>query len=506
LLAAGWLLVLAAPGAAAPAPAPAAPQAYILRSAAGPNAAAIQPTVDTFRTDLGANNGVGSTYPSGRREINWDGVPDANAAPANLPPDFFNAFSERGAHFSTPGTGVQASMDDDAGADADPDQVRFSHLNAGYAASFVAFSQQRLFAPLGSTVLDVTFTVPGTTLSATVAGFGAVFTDVDNAAATTLEFFDAAGQSLGAFTVPASNNGLSFVGVSFTAGERAARVRLTLGTAALGPDETGGTDVVALDDFIYGEPRGLPSATLLAVTTSNQLYRFTDANPALLLGPVVNIVGLQAAEYILAIDARPRTGEVFALGSTSRLYRLDPATGLVTVVGGGPFSPTLSGTAFGIDFSPTVDRLRVVSSAEQNLRLHPDTAAVFLDTALNPPGSVVAAGFDRNTQSGAATTLFGIDSVSDELVRLGGVGGSPSPNTGAVTAIGPLGVDTSTQTGLDSGRRTYALLTVAGVAGLYEINLATGKAYRLGSIGLGGPIIGDITVLIYQGYLPLLAK
>ena len=151
-------------------------------SAAGDITAA----VNQYRGLLGDNNGgAPGARPSGRREINWDGVPDAFAAPADLPGNFFYANSTRGALFTTPGTGVRVSMDDDTGGDADPDQVRFSDLNAGYAASFEVFSPQRLFAPIGSNVLDVTFAVPGTTLSATVSGFGAVFTDVDSATATT---------------------------------------------------------------------------------------------------------------------------------------------------------------------------------------------------------------------------------------------------------------------------------------------------------------------------------
>ena len=85
-------------------------KAQLVRSAAGANAAAIQATVDQFRTDLGTlNSNTTGSFPSGRREINWDGVPDSSAAPNNLSASFFNVNSPRGVVFSTPGTGFQVS-------------------------------------------------------------------------------------------------------------------------------------------------------------------------------------------------------------------------------------------------------------------------------------------------------------------------------------------------------------------------------------------------------------
>ena len=57
-----------------------------------------------------------------------------------------------------------------------------------------------------------------------------------------------------------ANNGLSFLGTSFNAGERVAKVIIRLGNANLqsgNVDGTNGVDVVAMDDFIYGEPRAM---------------------------------------------------------------------------------------------------------------------------------------------------------------------------------------------------------------------------------------------------------
>ncbi|HTV02628.1 MAG TPA: hypothetical protein VMF13_18910, partial [Luteitalea sp.] len=270
----------------------------VVRRANGANAAAIQPTVDQFKVDLGGanNGGTANPFPDGRREVNWDGVGDALSSPNNMPGDQFRA---RGAIFTTPGTGFQVSMDNDTPADADPDLVEFSNFNAGYAAQFVTFSPQRLFTAVGSTITDVTFRVPGTNRPASVKGFGVVFTDVDVFGPTTVEFFDERGVRIGpvldSTTAFAFGGGVSFVGVSFDAGERIARVRIVAGDAVLTngvPD--GASDIVAMDDFIYGEPQPMAPAGLdtsfntVGWTTTN--FTSTDRADAVLVQPDGKIV------------------------------------------------------------------------------------------------------------------------------------------------------------------------------------------------------------------------
>jgi hypothetical protein len=240
--------------------------AAVIFSATGANPAAIQGTVDAYRAALGQNNGVGNTFPNGRREINWDDVPDQFAAPNNLPADFFNVNSPRGVIFSTPGSGFQVSATAASGV-----PVRFGNINATYTALFQTFSAQRLFTALASNVTDVTFFVPGTNTPATVSGFGAVFTDVDTASVTSIQYFDGTGTSLGTQFVPAAAGSamLSFLGATFSAGERVGKVRITSGNAALGPnDAPPGTEIVVMDDFIYGEPLSLtPTVTPTATAT-----------------------------------------------------------------------------------------------------------------------------------------------------------------------------------------------------------------------------------------------
>jgi hypothetical protein len=238
--------------------------APVVRQGSGANTAALQAIVDQFRSDLGgSNNGVGGSFTSGRREINWDGVPDAFSEPNLMPLDFFNVNSPRGVIFN--------SIEDESGAalnqfsvsatTASGTAVRFGNINAGYSSIFTTFSAQRLFTMKNAHMMEVNFVIPGTSIPATVSGFGAVFADVDSATSgdrTLIRVYGPDGRQLSAASAPVQNNGLSFVGISFNAGERIARVVIESGNTPLGAantDGTGGVDVVAMDDFIYGEPR-----------------------------------------------------------------------------------------------------------------------------------------------------------------------------------------------------------------------------------------------------------
>jgi len=248
---------------------PLAHAAAITFSASGANPAAIQATVDAFRTSLGTlNPNVIGSFGTGRREINWDGVPDALSAPNNLPANFFNVNSPRGVIFGTLGTGFEVSATVASGT-----PVEFGNINPTYPDLFQTFSPQRLFTALGSDIVDVNFFVPGSATPAFTNAFGAVFTDADLANVTSLQFFGLSNQSLGTFFVqagPVASGSLSFLGVQFNAGETIGRVRITSGNTALGPNETGGLDLVVMDDFIYAEPRAVaipepPTALLLAL-------------------------------------------------------------------------------------------------------------------------------------------------------------------------------------------------------------------------------------------------
>ena len=215
----------------------------------------IQATLDEYRSMLGTDNGgTAGSQNSGRREINWDGVPDSLAAPFFLPHDFFNTnigTRARGADFTTPGTGVQVGADSNNPSGALPS---FGNINPTYQQIFPPFSAERVFSPIGSNIVDLRFFVPGSTTPAVVKGFGAVYIDVDRQENTAFEYFDINDNSLGVFETPYLNEGHVFLGVIFDT-PKVHRVRIEYGNSALGPNDGGSIDVAVMDDFIYGEPQ-----------------------------------------------------------------------------------------------------------------------------------------------------------------------------------------------------------------------------------------------------------
>ncbi|HET6576290.1 MAG TPA: VCBS repeat-containing protein, partial [Fimbriiglobus sp.] len=234
-----------------------APSAVATTREAAGGAADVLVARDQFRADLGGGlvAGANGSFGGVRREINWDGTPDAKSAPNPLPGDFFNTASPRGVVFQTSGTSFQVSATLASGV-----PVRFGNINPTYPAEFAAFSPQRLFAPVGGNVTDVLFFVPGTGTAAVVTGFGAVFTDVDLPDTTRLEFFDIRGRKIAEDFAPAAGGSgtFSFLGVTFTEA-CVARVRITTGNAGLAPGindavPLDGPDLVVMDDFLYGEP------------------------------------------------------------------------------------------------------------------------------------------------------------------------------------------------------------------------------------------------------------
>jgi hypothetical protein len=265
---------------------------------------------------------------------------------------------------------------------------------------------------------------------------------------------------------------------------------------------------------------------LAGVTTDNHLVTFNSDAPGTSLSDAV-ITGLQAGETILGIDFRPATGELFALGSTSRLYTINLSTAAATQVGTGQFSPLLDGTDFGFDFNPTVDRIRVVSNTGQNLRLNPLTGAVAgVDTALSYIAGDVAFGalpqitacaYTNNytpapeTIGGVAdtTTLLGVNSSLNQLVLIGGEAGFPSPGLGGVSTRGFLGVNPTAAMGFDISQVSGEALLVMTreretTSSLWRLRLDSPlNLTRLGAVGTT-TIMTDVAAPLLDTTIPTL--
>ncbi|WP_415328977.1 DUF4394 domain-containing protein [Chryseobacterium sp. MMS23-Vi53] len=213
-------------------------------------------------------------------------------------------------------------------------------------------------------------------------------------------------------------------------------------------------------------------AVAYAIDNSNNLQIFNPNNPM----PISKTVaGLQSGENILGIDFRPLNGQLYALGSSSRIYTINLGTGAATAVGTSPFATLLSGTDFGFDFNPTVDRIRVVSNTGQNLRLNPiDGTIAATDLPLNPGTPMIgAAAYTNNFAGATTTTLFVIDHNTDKLYQ------QNPPNNGTLVESGALGINITSANGFDIGsmsQKAYLMASVGSATKLYTINTTTGAA------------------------------
>jgi len=262
------------------------------------------------------------------------------------------------------------------------------------------------------------------------------------------------------------------------------------------------------------EPLGPPAKEMIyAVTPTNQLIQFNAGQPQKTLSSRA-LTGLAAGDTLLGIDYRVAKGQLFGLGASGQLYRIDAKTGAASAVGTPSALPKDGAREWGFDFNPTVDRIRVVNDAGYNLRLHPDTGAV-VDGNPNEPGlqfdgrlaydaadvnagkspAVVAAGYTYNKDNDKITTNYALDGRQGALVHQGskeGVQPAESPNTGRLFTVGSLGIGAFERATLDISdvsNAAYAAITAGGKSSWYRIDLTTGKATRIGTIA-DGPVVG----------------
>lgn len=237
----------------------------------------------------------------------------------------------------------------------------------------------------------------------------------------------------------------------------------------------------------------LTGQLVFGVTSTNRLVAFDAGRPSELTTNVA-ITGLAASERIVGLDVRPVGKVLVGLGSSSRLYVINPTTGAAMPLGTTLFATALAGASFGFDFNPTVDRVRSSSDADQNLRLHPELGTVAVvdvnfaygqgDAGAGRNPAIVAMAYTNSMAGATSTTLFAIDSEADILASIA------APNGGVLTTVGPLGVNTTGDANLDISPVSgvlYASLTPSGtsVSRLYRVDPMTGTATVVGAIGGG---------------------
>jgi hypothetical protein len=241
----------------------------------------------------------------------------------------------------------------------------------------------------------------------------------------------------------------------------------------------------------------------IGLTADQQLIKFAANRPALActIGPV----DLPGSETLIGIDFRVQDGNLYGVGNTGGIYALSTRTAAATKVS--QLTVALNGTAFGVDFNPAADRLRIISDTGQNLRHNINPGGTTLvDGPLTYPPATAAVGVtgaaytNNDLDPTTATTLFDIDTALDQVALQ-----SPA-NSGQLAATGSLGVNANLQAGFDihsslrGGRavanNAYAVLN--GIAGsrIYRVDLLTGEAQPTG--GFNGHVVLDLSLFLRQ--------
>lgn len=225
----------------------------------------------------------------------------------------------------------------------------------------------------------------------------------------------------------------------------------------------------------HNYPPDKPDFVFYALSDNNQILQLNAGNASTALN-TVSVTGLQNGEKLLSIDFRPATGQLYGLGSTSRLYVLNQNTGAARAIGNAAFTPAINGTSATIDFNPTVDRIRLVSNTGQNLRLNPETGAVIsTDGSINGVlnASISEVSYTNSKAGAASTVLFDLDATTDKLYK------QDPPNDGKLVEVGSLHINFTGIAGFDispDNSIVLAALSVNNATGLYAINLSNGNA------------------------------
>jgi hypothetical protein len=267
------------------------------------------------------------------------------------------------------------------------------------------------------------------------------------------------------------------------------------------------------------ELRGLALRTPAApvaygLTDDARIVTFKVATPNTIDANVA-VSGLATGERLLGFDVRPKDGLLYGISSTGRIVTIDPATGAATVKATlaadaadttAPYT-AVTGAGFAVDFNPVADRLRVIGSTGQSLRINVDTGATTTDGAINRAGAlptVTAAAYTNSYAGTTATMLYDIDGASASLAL------QNPPNDGTLVNVGALGVAVAGDVGFDiaggaNGLAVAALRTVAnGPSSLYRVDLTTGAAVLLNgtatpgtsAVGTGATGLIDVAIAL----------
>ena len=180
-----------------------------------------------------------------------------------------------------------------------------------------------------------------------------------------------------------------------------------------------------------------------AVDTAGRLFFFFSDNTTA-QSTRITPSGLPAGEQLIAIDCRPRTGVLYGISTTGKLFHINKDTALCTLVANGVQPGQINAD---IDFNPVIDRIRQEADA-QNVVLNPNTGVVTLNTDLTINGAkanaVGCAYTNSNGDTAATTQLFVITGASNRVYLQ-----ATPPSTGVLTEVGQLPFDIGSNVGFD---------------------------------------------------------
>jgi uncharacterized repeat protein (TIGR01451 family) len=255
-------------------------------------------------------------------------------------------------------------------------------------------------------------------------------------------------------------------------------------------------------------PMQIAGQLVYGLTTNNNLVSFDSENPEFIrtLSP---LAGIASGQMVMGLDFRPATGQLYTLGynastGEARLYIVNPMNGMAMPVGMDNINLGADLGRISLDFNPTVDRIRVVSSSGRSFRLNPDTGALVAtdgnlafattDTNAGAMPNVVAVAYTNSFAGSTTTTLYNIERTLNVLTT------QIPPNDGVLNTIGSFGIMLNNEDptvdfdifyrAADSSNIALLAANVMGSTtdALYRVDLMSGRATLIGNIGFGLPL------------------
>ncbi len=380
----------------------------------------------------------------------------------------------------------------DVNSSADPE------IGAGaYSNSYIAATATTLYNYDTKLNIFTAQTPPNNGTQNTIGASGIVVNPADPSADFDV-FFDAVTRTNMFFL--AANTGSSTLDDLYT-------VNIVTGQATLS-----GSIGMPIRDIAVQITRTVPPLAgdlMYALTSNNWLISFDATNPGI-VRTAAPVTGITAGQTLAGMDFRPATGELFAIGynSTSgetQLYTLKTSNAAATPVGAAAILLPPDLGKIGMDFNPTVDRIRVTSSSNGNFRLHPATGALAAtdanlsfntgDANFGKNPSIGAVAYTNSVAGATATVLFNYDDSLNILTT------QLPPNNGTLNTVGASGivVNLADPTNdldifydkISASNRAYLIANVgtSNFDDLYTMNLSSGTASLVGRIGNGSALV-----------------